>query len=181
MKNKLVTKLVNFIINIYGKLYKFDCPFKYLTDEFEYVNAQITEEIVFYHINWNFLSSDMHEKLFPKYLKFIGLKYDFPVFVMSLLHEVGHHKVGEIKNPFNMINIVQYKERFDLENNQELELLIYYNVPDEYEASKWAVDFANKHNISLTILTTILCPLLNHVYKKYWDLMIEESKLYVEK
>lgn len=181
MKNKLTTRLVNFIINTYGRLYKFDCAFEYKTDEFEYVNLTWEDTLFFCCIHWNFLSSDMHEKLFPQFLRFLGLRYDLPVFVMSLLHEVGHHKVGEVRKPSNMITITQYKEQFDIKDQAELDLLIYYSIPDEYESSKWAVDFANKHGLSLTVLAMLLYPLITYTYKKHWDLMMEESSLYVEK
>ena len=102
MKDKIVTKLVNLILNIYGKLYKFDCPFIYNSDEFEYVNIPFSDNLIIYYITWSFLYSDMHEELFSKYLEFIGLKYNQPTFIMSLLHEIGHHKMGDIKNPNNI-------------------------------------------------------------------------------
>ena len=181
MKDKIVTKLVNLILNIYGKLYKFDCPFIYNSDEFEYVNIPFSDNLIIYYITWSFLYSDMHEELFSKYLEFIGLKYNQPTFIMSLLHEIGHHKMGDIKNPNNMLNITQYKNKFNIKSKEELDLLIYYNIPDEYEASKWAVDFANEHEISLTILSYILYPLINSAYKHHWNLIIKESKIYKEK
>ena len=181
MRNKLITKLINKIINIYGKLNKFDCPFIYSSDEFEYVNLGLKDNFILYYITWSFLTSDMHEELFLQYLKFLGLEYDLPVFIMSLLHEVGHHMVGDVRSPDNMLNITQYKQLFGVKSREELELLIYYNMPDEYEASKWAIEFANWHIKSLTVLSWILYPLINIAYKHHWNLMIRESKIYTEK
>ena len=181
MRNKIITKLINLILNVYGKIYKFNCPFIYSSDEFEYINIPLNKKFVLYYITWSFLYSDMHEELFSKYLEFIGLKYNHPTFIMSLLHEVGHHKRGDIKNPNNMLNITQYKNKFNKKLKKELDLLIYYNIPDEYEASKWAVEFANEHEISLTILSYILYPLINSAYKHHWNLIIKESKIYKEK
>lgn len=179
MKDKIVTKLVNLILNIYGKLYKFDCPFMYNSDEFEYVNIPFSDNLIIYYITWSFLYSDMHDELFKKYMRFLGLEYDLPTFLLSLLHEVGHHKVGDSLHPSAMINITEYKDYFDVGNNKEaLDLLIYYNMPDEYLASKWAVDFANNHYYSLIILSYILYPIINLVYKKHWNLIVSESKLY---
>lgn len=181
MKYKLITKLINLILNVYGKLYKFNCPFLYNADEFSYINIPLKEGLIIYYITWSFLYSDMHDELFDRYVKFIGLEYNLPVFLMSLLHEVGHHKVGNISKPSNMINITQYKKYLQVKSKEELELFVYYNIPDEYEASKWAVEFANWHIKSLTILSWILYPLINSVYKKHWNLIIAESTLYTEK
>lgn len=181
MRDRILTRLINSILNIYGKIYKFGCPFIYSSDEFEYVNVPVNKNFILYYITWSFLYSDMHEDLFSRYLRFIGLKHDHPTFIMSLLHEVGHHRKGDIKNPSNMLNITQYKDKFNLKSKEELDLLIYYNIPDEYEASKWAVEFANEHEISLIILSYILYPLINRVYKHYWSLLIRESKIYTEK
>lgn len=182
MGKKFTTKLINFILNLYGKLYKFNCPFVYNCDEFEYISLPITEDCIIYYIGWSFLYSDSHDELFNKYLKFIGLEYNFPTFLMSLLHEVGHHKTLGNEYDYNkMIDITKYKKYFHIKNTKELELLIYYNIPDEYMASKWAVQFANSHSISLTILSYILYPLINYAYKYHWNLMIQESKIYTEK
>ena len=182
MKRKFTTKIINFILNLYGKLFKFDCPFIYNQDEFEYVSIPFTEDCIVYYIGWSFLYSDMHDELFNKYLRFLGLEYYFPTFIMSLLHEVGHHKtLGNINNYSKMIDITKYKKLFNINSRKELDLLIYYNVPDEYEASKWAIQFANEHVLSLKVLTYILYPLINHCYKHHWSLMIQESKIYTEK
>lgn len=179
MKDKIVTKLVNLILNIYGKLYKFDCPFMYNSDEFEYVNIPFSDNLTIYYITWSFLYSDMHDELFKKYMRFLGLEYDLPTFLLSILHEVGHHKSGDSIRPSSMINIIEYKDYFNIGNNKEaLDLLIYYNMPDECLASKWAVDFANHHYYSLIILSYILYPIINLVYKKHWNLIVSESKLY---
>ena len=180
MKDKVITKLVNLILNIYGKLFKFDCPLIYNSDEFEYIKIPIEDDFEIYRASWSFLYSDMHDGLFKKYMKFLGLSYDLPTFLLSMLHEIGHHKVGDIIKPYDMIDITRYKKYFDIKNKDELDLIIYYNIPDEYEASKWAVKFANEHFYSLLILSWVLYPLINFVYKKYWDLIISESKLYIE-
>ena len=179
MKDKIVTKLVNLILNMYGKLYKFDCPFLYSSDEFEYVNVPFSDNLIMYYITWSFLYSDMHDELFKKYMRFLGLEYDLPTFLLSLLHEVGHHKAGDASNTSDMINITEYKDYFNIGSDKEaLDLLIYYNMPDEFLASKWAVDFANSHFYSLIILSYILYPIINLVYKKHWNLIVEESKIY---
>jgi len=178
MENKLVTKIINFILNIYSNIYNFNVSINYSKNEFEYINVPISDEIRMCWINWTYLYSDIHDNLFENYLAFLGLEYDFPTFILSFLHEVGHHKVGDVKNYSNMIMITLYKNLFNINRKEDLDLLVYYNMPDECEASKWAVNFINKHHISLTVLYYILYPFLNYAYKKYWNLLFEESEIY---
>lgn len=180
MKNKLIVKIINLILNIYGKIYKFNCKFIYDENEFEYVNITLFNILIDCHIKWSFLYSDMHNKLFEKYLTLLGLTVELPTFLLSVLHEVGHHKIGNINKYSEMVDITKYKKLLNITKKEELDLLIYYNIPEEYEASKWAVSFINSHKHSLIVLSYILYPFINYVYNKYWDLLIKESSIYVE-
>ena len=77
---------------------------------------------------------------------------DTNIFIISLLHEVGHHKTDDDINE----NIYQFcqqeKARIEeeishtLSPNRWKELQYqYFNLPDEIMATQWAVNYAKKH------------------------------------
>ena len=79
-----------------------------------------------------------------------GYEVRYP-FIMSLLHEVGHHKnnddvVGEVYD-FCLAEKKRIEEEMqtaNAEKSKELEWQ-YFNLPDEIMATAWAVDYARKH------------------------------------
>lgn len=87
--------------------------------------------------------TEQHDKLFKIFIKKI-FDYDVPnVFMMSLLHEMGHHFTGE--------NFTEEDEALYLERNAEITERImndegdqpfydYYALPQEMAATHWAVD-----------------------------------------
>jgi hypothetical protein len=72
-------------------------------------------------------------------------------FVLSLLHEIGHHKANdEIEGAIYDFCIAE-KERISEEmqtanadQSRALEWQ-YFNLPDEIMATQWAVNYAKKH------------------------------------
>lgn len=86
---------------------------------------------------------------------FIKERFDyvcaFP-FVLSLLHEVGHHKANdEIEGAIYDFCIAE-KERINIAINdssdiEEIKALEYqyFNLPDEIMATQWAVNYAKSH------------------------------------
>jgi len=89
------------------------------------------------------------------FTEFIKERFNYDVrypFVMSLLHEVGHHKnnddvVGEVYD-----FCLAEKERImyetmatDDEETAKALTWQYFNLPDEIMATAWAVNYARKH------------------------------------
>ena len=71
--------------------------------------------------------------------KFVKERFNFEddnIFMLSLLHEVGHHVTDDDINE-NIYNFCkQEKDRIESE---------IYNLPDEIMATQWAVDYIKKH------------------------------------
>lgn len=69
--------------------------------------------------------------------------YDFDILVWSLLHEIGHlsTKQGDI------ISKIGRKLSRILEDKglTKLSAKIYYNLPEEKNATEWATDYVNTH------------------------------------
>ena len=79
-----------------------------------------------------------------------GYEVRYP-FIISLLHEVGHHKAnddicGEVYD-FCMSEKARIENEIqtaNAERTKELEWQ-YFNLPDEIMATAWAVDYARNH------------------------------------
>lgn len=89
------------------------------------------------------------------FLEFVKDRFGYDVeypFIISLLHEVGHHKanddvIGEVYD-----FCLAEKERIMIESiatddYNEMKRLSwqYFSLPDEIMATKWAVDYAREH------------------------------------
>ena len=115
-----------------------------LSDEYSY---SFENESVSFKVTEN----GMEDKLFTQFIK-ERFNYESYPFILSLLHEVGHHKANdEIEGAIYEFCIAE-KERIALAINEattveEVERLEYqyFNLPDEIMATQWAVNFAKRH------------------------------------
>lgn len=101
-----------------------------------------------------------------------GYRVEYP-FLISMLHEVGHHKtlddLGE-----NVYNFCQDEKDY-IENMLQDEELTeeeqkkyewqYFNLPDEIIATAWAVKYATKHPRIMKKLNKQIMELLQEFYK----------------
>ena len=114
------------------------------TDEYSYI---FDKEIVTYKLT----EGTVEDKWFTKFIK---ERFDYDVrypFIISLLHEVGHHKTSDDISDGVYNFCMAEKERINEEmltatgkESKKLEWQ-YFNLPDEIMATKWAVDYAKKH------------------------------------
>lgn len=115
-----------------------------LTDEYSY---HFDSEKVTYKITEN----DIEDIWFTE---FIEERFGYHVensFIISLLHEVGHHKANEEITGAVYDFCMAEKDRINEEmqdadefHSKELEWQ-YFNLPDEIMATQWAVDYAVNH------------------------------------
>lgn len=115
-----------------------------LSDKYSYI---FEDESITYKITEN----DVEDKMF---IDFIRERFDFEVtnpFMMSVLHEVGHHKANEEIYDAIYDFCISEKERISREmqsanavRTRELEYQ-YFNLPDEIMATQWAVNYAKKY------------------------------------
>lgn len=109
-------------------------------------------------IEFSLLETPKQNKLFMEFCFDNGLKYDMGSFLMSFLHELGHHEtlfaIDELTYNDN------WKTKMTLTNSEE-DMIKYYNLEVEKEATLWAIDFANENRENLEILQKNLLTILN--------------------
>ena len=135
---KVLNKAISKELAVFG-IKKAICytDYSYLYDE-EMVTFKLTE-------------NTLEDKWF---VEFIKERFDYDVrypFIISLLHEVGHHKAneeiaGDIYDFCTMEKerISAEMETADEKRSKQLEWQ-YFNLPDEIMATQWAVNFAKAH------------------------------------
>ena len=109
------------------------------------------------------------------FTEFIKERFNYEVrypFVMSLLHEVGHHKANDEIDGMIYDFCMTEKERIsaemetaDAEKSKVLEWQ-YYNLPDEIMATQWAVAYAKKHPKKVKKMWAKMQSALMEFYKK---------------
>lgn len=115
-------------------------------NEFSY---DFVDESVSYKI-WE---DEMGDKWFNEFVaerfNYDAQKYSF---IISLLHEIGHHNtdddIGESVRDFcekEKIRIATaYENETDYNKKRQLQFQ-YFNLPDEIMATAWAIDYATAH------------------------------------
>lgn len=138
------------------------------TNEYSYL---FDEEVVTYKLT----EGTVEDKWFTEFIESrFGYEVRYP-FIMSLLHEVGHHKAND-----NIIDDIYdfcmaEKERIaeeminaDGEETKALEWE-YFNLPDEIMATQWAVAYARKHPKKIKKMWQNAQKALMDFYKKNLD------------
>lgn len=126
-------------------------------------------------INYPIVLVDAADKYFVPFIQSIDPHIQADIFVISLLHEVGH-----IYTKFNLSqeewdkdwvakaaidNAIQATEdedeaSFERLNNE------YFNLPDEIAATKWALNYIKKHETEVAEFWAELQPAIHRFYRK---------------
>lgn len=94
-------------------------------------------------ITYSLLVTEKTDKTFKKFVK-IAFNCDFDnIFVLSLLHEVGHAMTDEDWTARQQDDFANRKNGLSPDN--EIDLYTYYYIPDEYNATKWAIEYIQEH------------------------------------
>ena len=136
------TKVLNKVIT--NQLADFGIKKAVCTGDYSYL---YDKEIVTYKLT----EGTVEDKWFTEFIEErFGYEVRYP-FIMSLLHEVGHHKANEniVDDVYDFC--IAEKERIsdeminaDAEYSKVLEWQ-YFNLPDEIMATAWAVNYAREH------------------------------------
>ena len=93
-------------------------------------------------------------------------------FVLSILHEVGHHKANDEIEGAILDFCNTEKERIDremqdadAERSKVLEWQ-YFNLPDEIMATQWAINYAKKHPKKIIKMWKAIEPVIIDLYRK---------------
>ena len=123
------------------------------------------------------LTVGMSDKWFDEFIK-VRFNYEvkFP-FVITLLHEVGHHKAND--------NICDDIDEFCMTEKERIETRMgedditveeqkqltwqYFNLPDEIMATQWAVNYAKKHPRKVKKMWNEIAPVLMEFYQANLD------------
>ena len=98
------------------------------------------------------LDQDWSDEAYNDFLK-NEFNLDNPnIFVISLLHEIGHHMTEDDFDDMDDIAIFVQKQRTlerlaTAKSDEERKIMEvdYFKIPDEYAATAWAVDFYTNH------------------------------------
>ena len=118
------------------------------------------------------LTIGIEDKWFNTFVKKrFNYKIEYP-FVISLLHEVGHHLNNEDIDGEVYAFCLSEKARIDKEmpsatkkRQKELEFQ-YFSLPDEIMATAWAINYAKKHPKKIKKMWRKMQPAILEFYAK---------------
>jgi len=125
------------------------------------------------HIEFQMTCGEWTDKVFDEFLlEYFGFVNPYP-FVISILHEVGHHMTfddladNEINFSYRVKTRIPKKlqKAKDIEDKKEIEFE-YFTLPDELAATTWAVDYFTTHREECDKMYKKACKALCKFYKK---------------
>ena len=148
-----------------------------LVKPFGISRAKLGTEFAYYftdeHIEFQMTCGDWSDEMFDKFLEQeFGFVNPYP-FVISILHEVGHHMTdSDYDDEYDFI--LDEKERIaSIIHDQKASKAIkeqaefeYFRLPNEYAATKWAVDYFTQHREECDKMYKKACKALCKFYKK---------------
>lgn len=113
-------------------------------------------------IEYTFVISERMDRLFMEYAKSIGLKTKIDIFLLSFLHELGHHEtLDEIDDDDEEYSRL-IKENLNSDNDDNCK--IYFALPDEKMATEWAINYINNNMDAIKNLWDQLQPAIMKFY-----------------
>lgn len=98
-------------------------------------------------VEYCLVTTEHYDRLWKEYLhNRYGNEIDvdfYPIFVWSLLHEVGHSQTDMLFSGYGCDIIDEYKQTLDGDSDEDT--MLYFNAPDENIATFWAFDYI-RHN-----------------------------------
>lgn len=97
-------------------------------------------------ITYTILVSKRMDDMFYDYAKSLGLKVDCGIFILSLLHEVGHHIT------YDDIDVDTWNYDIDVKatlTDSDEDCQEYFRLESEKVATQWAVNFINNHYVEV--------------------------------
>jgi hypothetical protein len=155
---------------------------KILTDflqECGYDDIRVKEDTDFCYypvtqvIGYSFLCPQRDNDLFLEFIKDLKPLVTFDIFLWSFLHELGHYETYDDLDEDELAYSFDVKTRLQklyvVDNqyyNQNVSTIFkeYFSLPDEYAATTWAVNFANKNIDKLWSLWNKLQPAIMNFY-----------------
>lgn len=137
--------------------------------------AVCSDEFCYYYISEEItykLTQTIEDKWFMEFIEETFGYAPTNSFIMSLLHEVGHHNTYDDVEDEDMDFSEDEKERIseeiqtaDAERAKALEWE-YFNLPDEIVATEWAVDYAVNHTKELEDMWQEILKALAEFYER---------------
>ena len=146
---ELNTYRIDTILRNFFKDMGFRCSVSLDTDFYYYPETD--------HISYALVESERTARLFPEFAKANGLQYETPIFILCLLHELGHHYTIGFFGDDEICDFDEQKEKL---GDSDKDFVTYFGIPDEFEATVWAINFINTHPSEIKLLDISLAQAL---------------------
>lgn len=118
-------------------------------------------------ICWSFMAVDQADRTFRQFFKETLHAPDYSTFVYSILHEYGHYITMEwLDNDDETAyrdDLKRIKRSNDFVSEDDRDMA-YYNLPMEWAASEWAVEYMREHPDECDLLEWIVQQGLENAY-----------------
>lgn len=93
-------------------------------------------------ITYSLIVTERFDRLYSEFIE-ENFNFTAPIFLLTLFHEIGHYFTNDYWSNKEQKNFVRRKARLNGNNNDDTRL--YFSLPDEYEATKWGIEYIKSH------------------------------------
>ena len=134
---------------------------------------RVSEEFAYFYdkdvVNYSLTTLGKQDLYFKKFFyKLDNRIKDIDIFMLSILHEVGHSQT--LNNIDDVLYEQEQRVKETLDGSKKADNYIYFGLPSEMAATLWAIDFIIENSEKLSVLWT---ELQNHIMQFYKDNGVE--------
>ena len=134
---------------------------------------RVSEEFAYFYdkdvVNYSLTTLGKQALYFKKFFyKLDNRIKDIDIFMLSILHEVGHSQT--LNNIDDVLYEQEQRVKETLDGSKKADNYIYFGLPSEMAATLWAIDFIIENSEKLSVLWT---ELQNHIMQFYKDNGVE--------
>ncbi len=88
-----------------------------------------------------------NDRRFGEFVKELNPACDVPVFLLSILHEIGHIMTYEDDEKLDEKDFLYAVIQFKMDTGEDMDECVaeYFRIPLEREATEWAIEYAMNH------------------------------------
>lgn len=115
-------------------------------------------------IGYTLAITERFDRLWNEYLNKNYPEVTAPIFIWSILHEIGHAETDDYITPYMHTRLDLLKKKLD--PNSDKDTMFYYSLADEVLATDWAYKYIMKHPDEIKALWNRLQPEIMAFYER---------------
>lgn len=117
-------------------------------------SAQLGSDFSYWYsdslINFALVVTETNDRDFQEFCKELQPKLHCDIFLLSFMHELGHHETVDEWEDDEYLDMKIQKEKINkMKVSQKEKNFMYFNIPDEKRATEWGLQYIMEHQTEM--------------------------------